>query len=314
MLNRRLLRVKVLQTLYGAAMQEEMSIQKTKSLLNQYINNFYKSYLLCWQFIIKVCDYNKNYKERLETKHIKSVEDINYSLNLAQNTIVNQIKHDKAFQLKVELEKQQYVIRSEDLKTLYNDLVEKKKYTEYINANDLAFEHHKKILIYIFNKLLLKSALFKSYFEDLYINWYDDKEFVYKNVNDSIRNLEKQEVTFQDIFQPIYKESQLFAESLLVKTLLKQSEYELAIEPFLKNWDLDRVTILDTILLKLAMCEFCEFSEIPVKVTINEYIELSKQYSTPKSKDFINGILDKLMKVLKENGKIKKTGRGLVDL
>jgi len=314
MLNRRLLRVKVLQAIYSTEHQKEITIQNSRSLLNTYINNFYKSYLLCWQFIIRLCLYNVNYKERLEGKHIKSNEDINYSLNLAKNPIITALKNDANFERKVEQEKQQYIVKEADLKTLYNDLVKKQKYEDYINAETLDFELHKKMLIYIFNKVLLKSALFKSYLEDLFLNWYDDREAVYKNMNDTIRNLNDVPVMLSSIFQPIKKDSLLFAESLLVKTLRNQEDYEKAIEPFLKNWDLERVTAIDIMILKLAICEFCEFSEIPVKVTINEYIEISKLYSTPKSKDFINGILDKLMNTLKAEGKIKKAGRGLVDL
>lgn len=316
MLNRRLLRIKVLQAIYSTEHQKEITIQNSKSLLNTYVNNFYKSYLLCWQFIVRLCLYNTNYKERMEAKHIKSNEDINYSLNLANNPIIISLKNDAAFELKVETEKQQYMVKEADLKTLYNKLVEKKKYEDYINADidSLHFDEHKKILIYVFNKLLLKSALFKSYFEDNFLNWYDDREHVYRNLNDTIRNLKEEPVIFRDVFEPVNKESLLFAESLLVKTIRNDDEYKKAIEPLLKNWDLERVTAIDIMILKLAICEFCEFSEIPLKVTINEYIELSKLYSTPKSKDFVNGILDKLMKTLKAEGKIKKSGRGLVDL
>ncbi len=316
MLNRRLLRIKVLQAVYSTEHQQEITIQYSKSLLHTYINNYYKSYLLCWQFIVRLCLYNVNYKERLEAKHIKSNEDVNYSLNLANNPIIVALKNDIAFEKKVESEKQQYIVKEDDLKTMFNDLVKKKKYEEYINAdaNSLQYDQHKRILIYIFNKLLLKSSLFKSFLEDHYINWYDDREYVYKNMNDTIRNLKSDPVAFYDIYQPINKESIFFAESLLIKTLRNRTEYEQIIEPFLKNWDLERVTTVDIMILKLAICEFCEFSEIPLKVTINEYIELSKLYSTPKSKDFVNGILDKLMKTLKAEGKIKKAGRGLVDM
>lgn len=314
MLNRRLLRIKVLQAIYSTEQQKEITIQNSKVLLNTYVNNFYKSYLLCWQFIVRLCLYNINYKERLEAKHIKSNDDINYSLNLANNPIITALKEDANFEQKVEREKQQYIIKEADLKTMYNVLVKKQKYEDYINADSHSFDQHKRMLIYVFNKLLLKSALFKSYPEDLFLNWFDDREFVYKNMNDTIRNLPDEPVTFSSVFQPIQKDSLLFAESLLVKTLRNQEDYEKAIEPFLKNWDLERVTAIDIMILKLAICEFCEFSEIPLKVTINEYIEISKLYSTPKSKDFINGVLDKLMKTLKTEGKIKKAGRGLVDL
>lgn len=314
MLNRRLLRVKVLQALYSTQHQGDITVQKSKSMLHIYIGNFYKSYLLCLQFLVKLSLYNEKHKERLGAKHIKSNEDVNYSLNLLNNPVVQALANDTAFQHRIETEKQQYIIKEADLKTLYNDLTTKNKYQVYISNNDLDFEQHQKMLIYIFNKLLLKSALFKSYFEDLYLNWFDDKEFVYKNINDSLRNLNQVDISFNALFSELGKESRFFAESLLIKTLRNQKDYEKIIEPFLKNWDLERVTSVDIIILKLAISEFCDFSEIPVKVTINEYIELSKLYSTPKSKDFVNGILDKLMKELKSQGKIIKSGRGLVDL
>jgi len=314
MLNRRILRVKVLQTIYGYELQKDLPIQKSKLLLNQLILNYYKAYLLSLQFLVKLCLYNHVYKERMAERHIKSSVTEDYPLNLANNPIIQSIINDKNFELEIEEVKQQHQIKNEDLKMLYSELTKKERYKIYFNENSLNFEAHQKMLIYIFNKILLKSDLFKVQFEDQFINWYDIRELVYKSINDKIRACTKENHSFSVFYQPLGNERRFFAESLLIKTINKREQNLKLIEPYLKNWDIDRVTTIDIIIIRMAIMEFCDFNEIPVKVTINEYIELSKLYSTPKSKEFINGILDKLMRNLKTDGKIKKTGRGLLDL
>ena len=314
MLNRRTLRIKVLQTIYGYELQQDQTIQKSKSLLSLLITNYYKAYLLSLQFIVKTALYNQTYRERMAEKHIKSKVSENYPITLANNPIIQAIENDKNYQTAIEDTKLQHQIKAEDLKILYGNLSKKEQYKNYFNDNELTFEKHQKILIYIFNKILLKSDLFKVHFEDQFINWYDIRELVYRSINDKIRACTTANLGFSIFYQPLGNERKFFAESLLIKTInAKKNNFNL-IEPFLKNWDIERVTTIDIIILRMAIIEFCEFGEIPVKVTINEYIELSKIYSTPKSKEFINGILDKLMRNLKESGKIKKTGRGLLNL
>lgn len=314
MLNRRILRVKVLQTIYGYELQEDLPIQKSKLLLNQLIVNYYKAYLLSLQFIVKLCLYNNDYRERMSERHIKSKITEDYPLTLANNPIILSIADDRNFQLEVEDAKQQHQVKNEELKLLYGELSKKERYSSYFNDGNLDFEKHQKMLIYIFNKILLKSDMFKVHFEDQFINWYDIRELVYKSINDKIRACTKEDHSFSVFYQPLGNERRLFAESLLIKTINKKEQNLKVIEPYLKNWDIERVTTIDIIIIRMAIMEFCDFNEIPVKVTINEYIELSKLYSTPKSKEFINGILDKLMRNLKAEGKIKKTGRGLLDL
>lgn len=314
MLNRRTLRIKVLQTIYGYELQQDQPVQKSKSLLNLLITNYYKAYLLSLQFVVKLCLYNITYRERMAEKLVKSKVSEDYPLTLANNPIVVSISEDFAYQAAIEEAKQQYEVNNEDLKLLYNDLNKRDRYKTYFNDNDLDFQKHQKIIIYIFNKILLKSDLFKVHFEDQFINWYDIREIVYKSINDKIRACTETVHGFSAFYQPLGNERKFFAQSLLIKTINNKKDNLKLIEPYLKNWDIDRVTAIDIIILRMAIIEFCEFGEIPPKVTINEYIELSKLYSTPKSKDFINGVLDKLMRNLKADGKIKKTGRGLLDL
>jgi len=314
MLSRRTLRIKVLQTIYGFELQDDLPIEKSRSLLNLLITNYYKAYLLSLQFIVKVCLYNNTYRDRMAEKHIKSTVSDDYPLILANNPIIQSIENNKSYQLQIEDFKQQYQIKNEDLKLLYKDLTKKDRYKSYFNDKNMDFQKHQKILIYIFNKLLLKSDLYKMHFEDQFINWYDIRELVYKSINDKIRACTAREHSFPVFYQPLGEQRKFFAESLLIKTINSKKDNLKLIEPYLKNWDIDRVTSIDIIILRLAISEFNYFEEIPVKVTLNEYIELSKLYSTPKSKEFINGILDKLMRNLKATGKIKKSGRGLLDL
>jgi N utilization substance protein B len=146
--------------------------------------------------------------------------------------------------------------------------------------------------------------------EDYYTNWFDDSSLVIGTLKKIIKALPLEGKFFKQYYPDT--ETVGFGKELLNRTVLEDSDFHDLIEPALKNWDSERLAIIDMILLKMALCEFTGFPTVPTKVSLNEYVEVAKMYSTPKSKDFINGILDRLMKQLEANGKIKKEGRGLI--
>jgi transcription antitermination protein NusB len=196
---------------------------------------------------------------------------------------------------------------------------ESTEYQDYLVAEECTFEDDKEIFIQIFKKFLAKSEILLFYFEDKSIYWSDD--FHASNLL-ALKTIKSWEPDWDDRTKlPVFfsnggsdkDEDKEFLINLFRKTIMKSEEYDKLIDEKAKNWEMDRIAIMDVLIIKMALVEILESPSIPLKVTLNEYIELAKSYSTPKSKIFVNGILDKLIADLKEQKKIKKSGRGLLE-
>jgi len=313
MLNRRLLRIKVLQVLYSKEQDAQLTIANCQQKLNSLIEAFYRAYLLSLLFIDKVGNYAEIESTRQQNKLLKSKDAKPTSLRLTQNPFIKALQNEK-FEALIEKEKLSYLINKDDIQKIFQKLLIKERYQIYLEKEEVSFEDERKMTIYLFNKVILKNGLYSSCMEDEFIGWYDDREALFKNINEKLRKIGgEKDCKFVNLYTPINEAGLNFAQSLLIKSINEKETYLEYIKPQLKNWDADRVTTVDMLLLTMAIVEFIQFDNVPIKVTMNEYIEISKQYSTPNSKDFINGILDKLMIKLKEDGKINKSGRGLVE-
>jgi len=222
------------------------------------------------------------------------------------------------------LQKDQKVIQNlksqakEDPETYYqwyrSILKPDEEYQHYIQNEKSGFDADKKICIYIYKNLLFKNELFDNYMESNDISWSEDKHILKSMTVKTFKNIEPDDVGIELIqLSNNWEEDRDFFKKLFEITINNDKEYEKLIADKSQNWDIDRIAIMDKIILKMALCEMIHFPSIPVKVSINEYIELSKNFSTPKSKKFVNGILDVLSEELKTQGIIKKSGRGLID-
>lgn len=196
------------------------------------------------------------------------------------------------------------------VRTLYIDFSKNEDYKQYLLAKTTV-EDDRKILLELF-KVLVGNENYNETMEDKYPLWGDDKSLIVGTIKKTIKGL-PEDYDFCGTYKPQDETTVEFGEALLKDVNDNDASLLEIIEPALKNWDADRVAIIDMISLKMALSELMIFSSIPTKVTINEFVEISKTYSTEKSKDFINGILDRLMKKLDKEGKIKKKGRGLLD-
>ena len=194
---------------------------------------------------------------------------------------------------------------------IYTDFSKTEEYKQYIIEEDSTHASHKDILLKLYRSCV-NHDLFQESIDDRYATWSDDKSLIIGTIKKTIKMLPTDE-SFFDVYRPDEETTEGFGEFLLNEVCTKDKELLEIIEPTLKNWDVDRVAIIDMILIKMAISELMIFPTIPTKVTLNEYVEISKLYSTEKSKDFINGILDRLMKKLDSDGKINKEGRGLVE-
>ncbi|RDC62272.1 transcription antitermination factor NusB [Adhaeribacter pallidiroseus] len=185
----------------------------------------------------------------------------------------------------------------------------------YVQQPQHTYDEDHELIKHIYKELVFKDETLQKYFEEQDMNWAENKQIVKSLVNKTIKLLEEtadENLPLLDL-SANWEDDKVFFEDLYNQTIQENATYEALITTHVKNWDVERVALLDKIILKMALCEMHIFRSIPVKVTINEYIEISKLYSTPKSKQFINGVLDKIAQELTDKGNIRKSGRGLID-
>ncbi|MDB5202886.1 MAG: NusB antitermination factor [Ferruginibacter sp.] len=302
MISRRNIRVKVMQTLYTIdSVSGETKPGEPLVILTKKIEQSRQLFTYLIYFITETARYAETDARQKASKHLPSAEDLAINTKLAGNEILWKILEDVSFKSAVDEMKMHLLIDRELLKKTYQQLVLSPEYKEYIDEQSRDKKSEKRMLDFIFTNLMLPNDNFTSHLEEHFINWDDDAEMMYTLVLNFLNKPAQQ--SFHDILS---KDKWIFAKSLL-QTVLEKSEQTLAlIKPKLKNWDADRIASLDLIILQMGVCEFLYFETIPTKVTINEYIDLAKAYSTPQSGQFVNGLLDNIHKELTAENKIEK--------
>ncbi len=237
--------------------------------------------------------------------------------NLSKNRVIDFFRNSSKVQVGMLKRNISWEEEEENYKNWYKENVKKDEtFSEYRRTANPTFEDDKNIVDYLVKDLIFKADVILSFFEEKDIHWKENKQIVRSLVTRSIRDVEEDsESKSFDLpdFSNNWEEDKEFFEKILDHTVEHDKEYSQIIAAKTKNWEVDRLANTDQIILKMAITEMLNFQNIPVKVTINEYIELSKNYSTPKSKQFVNGILDVISNELKEQGVLKKSGRGLLD-
>lgn len=302
MISRRNIRVKVMQTLYSLdAMQGQSVKGEPEAILTKKIDQSRKLFTYLIYFITEVARYAEKDAMQKAGKHLPTAGDLNINTKIAGNELVWKILEDKSFPPAVSLYHADSIMDPELLKKIYVALTATEEYQEYIEARSRDKKSERLILEHIFNDLMLPNEDFINHLEEHFINWDDDAEMMQSLVMNYLHK--PAEESFNSILS---KEKWDFARNLL-KTVLEKQEYtKELIKPKLKNWDAERIAALDNILLQMGICEFLYFETIPTKVTINEYIDLAKAYSTPQSGQFVNGLLDNIHKELTAANKIEK--------
>ncbi len=310
MLSRRNIRIKIMQLLYAGSntgLDQAIILDRYKALIEQ----SYNLYLFNLTTAAQVSNFAYQDKENRVSKLLPSDADVNFQPKLASNDLTSSITLNEEFTYELDTHNVDTDIEDSVIKSIYAEFVKTKDYLVYHENPDPKAEDHKTVLLALY-KFCLANAIFEDLVDERYNNWEDDKSLVVGAIKRTIKALPLEEKTYKQ-FKPNHETTQEFGFTLLDMVLDRDAELLGIIEPNLKNWDADRVAIIDMILLKMAIAELINFPSIPTKVTLNEYVEIAKLYSTDKSKDFINGILDRLMKKLDHEGKIKKQGRGLID-
>jgi len=290
------------QTLYAIESQELLTKpgEPVKLLLKQF-DQTRQLFAFLIHTITQVARYAETDSRNRASKHLPSHEDLNVNVKIAGNELLWRILEHPSYQKVVKEDKIAFLDNPDLLKKMYLDLVETDKYKQYISVQSRDKKDEKDILDFIFSDLMLPNEDFIGYLEENFTNWDDDAEML----NVLVQNFLAKPTTFN--FQElISREKWHFAKSLLETTIEKKETAQEYIKPKLKNWDPERIAVLDMILMRMGVCEFLFFETIPPKVTINEYIDLAKEYSTPQSGQFVNGILDNIHKDLVRENKMHK--------
>jgi N utilization substance protein B len=315
MLNRRHLRIKALQNIFAWHMTDKKDTVSSQKTLMQSIDSVYEMYIRMLALIVDVTEYTANDAIERANKHLPTAEDLSPNQKLLHNKFAVVLKENPAYVAAVNKYQVNWHADPELVKTIFNKLKDSKEYAAYLEEKEETLESSKEIIKYIFRKILLKNLNIVQAFEDKFINWSVDREVMQGMIAKTLKNFTSDD-PFKNSLTPIsadWDEDSKFVKDLFVYTLKNDNAYQELIAERTKNWESERIALMDTILMKMAICELMNFPSIPVKVTINEYLELSKDYSTPKSNSFINGILDKILNDLKRTNSIKKIGRGLIE-
>jgi N utilization substance protein B len=316
MLNRRFLRVKALQEIYAYHQSESSNLPQAERHLLEGVEDLYKLFVYQLSFWVEVKKFAERRIEENKQKHFPTEEDLNPNMKFVNNRILNALDDNKHLMSLEEKYKINWADSREDfIRKLYVKLTETPEYQEYMSNGKDSFSDDKRFLDTVIDTYMPENGLLFDYYSDRDLSFNSDYQvaiyLLWKFINDLSASFDA-----SSKLPPIYKaeeDDKEFVIKLFEKTILHSGEYRELVSANISNWDYDRLALMDKILIFMALTEFCEFHSIPVKVTINEYIEISKFYSTPESRRFVNGMLDKLASVLKENGKLVKTGMGLID-
>ena len=291
-----------MQTLYSIeSMNNETRVGEPLSILKKNLEQSKHLFTYLVYFINEVALFAEKDAAQKSQKHLPSQHDLNINIKIAGNEIVWTILENTSFKRSVEQFKIKYLIDDELVRKSYVALVSSAEYKVYIALQSRDKKSEKKILEFIFATLMIDNENFLSDVEEKFIHWDDDAEIMIVLMNGFLQKPSL--FNFEEI---ISKEKMDFAIDLLECVIDKKDYCLELIKPKLKNWDSERIAALDMILMQMGLCEFLYFETIPPKVTINEYIDLAKEYSTEQSGHFVNGILDNIHKELIAENKIHK--------
>ena len=314
MLNRRHIRVKVMQSIFAMHQNGSENLEKEEKFLLYSIENVQDLYLIMLSALVEIVKKEAIYIEKSSKKHLATAEERNPNKKFINNEIIRILAENNSLNKALSQRKIDNWTRNDDyILIILNDIKKSDLYKKYMESGQNNFDEDRQFAIDMFIELIAPNDKLYDYLEDQRLTWIDDIPLVNTQIIKQMRQIKSgDDKAFQ--VPELYKdqEDKDFVKDLFRKTVL--NETELAKEYIHKtpNWDTERIAEIDTIILKMSICEFLKFPSIPIKVTINEYLEIAKEYSTPKSSIFINGILDNLVKEFQADNKMNKSGRGLM--
>ncbi|KGO90704.1 transcription antitermination factor NusB [Flavobacterium suncheonense] len=314
MLNRRHIRLKVMQSIYAMHQNNSDNLDKEEKFLFQSIENIQDLYLIMISALVEIRKAEDDFIDKSSKKHLATKEERNPNRKFINNQVLLLLDENNSLSMALEERKITNWKNNDDyILLLLEEIKNSKQYEQYMSNTVNTFEEDKQFVVDMFTEIIAPNEKLYDYLEDYKLTWVDDIPLVNTMIAKQLKQIKSPEE--RSFFVPkLFKDAddKEFVCNLFRKTVLNDSELGKEFIDKTPNWDADRIAELDTIILKMAICEFLKFPSIPVKVTINEYLELAKEYSTPKSSIFINGILDNLVKEFQKDNKMVKTGRGLM--
>lgn len=313
MLTRRHIRVKVLQSIYAYNQREYPDIDVQEKFLWYSIEQMRDLYLLLLQFLVVLPKHAEGFLTKSQQKYLATDTEKNPSLNFVNNRVLKLIASNPTFSETIKRKKLNYwEMDTEYVNIVLNELREKPWYEAYLDQKETDYKQDQKFVIRLYKEIIAPNEKLYDYLEDKRLTWLDDFPIVNTAIVKMLGSLSEKNAA-NLLLPDLYKneEDKEYALQLFRKVVLNEDKLNAQIEGKTPNWDQERIADIDMIIIKMGIVEFLHFPSIPVRATINEYLEVSKEYSTPKSSIFVNGILDKLVKEFEENGKLNKIGRGL---
>lgn len=312
MINRRHIRVKVMQSVYAMTQSQNDDIVKEEKFLKYSIKKMFDLYVLLLQILVEVQKHAEQKLEISKKKHLATKEDLSPNTKFVNNRLIKKIAESSSIALHLEAQKlDNWSTDDEYVKIIWDELSKSDLYKKYLNTIEDSYKVDKSFVIDFYKEIVAPNEKLAEYFEDTNITWVDDIPFVNTWV---VRTLNKQNTNGQFMLGSLYKnrDDEDFVSELFKKVILNHHKFEEDIRKHTPNWESDRIAEIDMILIKMGICEFLHFPSIPTRVTINEFIEIAKDYSTQKSSYFVNGVLDKLSREYTQSKRLVKVGRGLL--
>ncbi len=313
MISRRQLRIKTLQSLYAYYTTGREDMRRSEKELHFNIEKAYELYHYLLLLLIDVVLYAEFRIEIAGNKLIPTHEDLHPNTRFIDNRLIDQFRNNDHLLRYVEQHKLNWVNHPELVKEVYTRLIESEEYEAYMNAEEHGYAEDKRLVTFIYSHIVFSSERLDSIMEEQSIYWNDDLEFITSMIVKTFKKFKEDDKPDKPLME-LYKnkEDSDYVVKLYRQTVLHHDEYVEYIKLNTRNWDLERIAFMDILIMQIAIAELVAFPSIPTKVTLNEYLEISKFYSTNKSNIFINGVLDKVVMQLKEEKKILKKGRGLI--
>ena len=312
MISRRLLRIKAVKALYAHLKSESDSLMASEKTLVASIDKTYDLYVQMLSRIVEVAHYAEQRQEIAKQKKMPTFEDLNPNRKFVDNAVVRLIENGDAVNDYTESHKLSWSNYPELIKTLYLQLEQSEYYQRYMSSEERSFKEDLALVTEFYTRELEESEMLEEVLDEQSILWNDDLGFALTLVVRTLSNLRASHTDVKLLPKFKSEEDLEFVKELFAKAAVNYNANVELIEKFTRNWDVERIAFMDIVIMATAIAELTSFASIPVKVTLDEYIEIAKYYSTASSGTFINGVLDKVVSTLNQEGKIVKSGRGLI--
>ena len=312
MISRRMLRIKVVKALYAHMKSDADSLMASEKMLVTSIDKTYDLYFLLMSLVVEMAQYAEQRQEAAKNKKLPTYEDLNPNRKFVDNAVIRLLAQSDSVNDYLASRKLSWAKYPELVKALYTQLEQSDYFKKYMTSQESSFREDLALIAEFYTRELEESEILESALDEMSILWNDDLGFALIMVTRTLSNMRASHTDVKVL--PKFKsiEDLDFARELFAKAAVNFDNYQEEIEKYTRNWDVERIAFMDNLIMATAVAELVTFPSIPVKVTLDEYIEIAKYYSTHGSSTFINGILDKIVASFTEEGKINKSGRGLI--